>query len=282
MALRQLQQSRVRQWLQALVLIGLGLYFLDNMLTGRVALYVNDAQFGWVPWLGTALFLAIGVVQVIDLIRPHTSEPEHDDHNHAHSHAEECEDCDHDHTHHAHADHDDHDHSHAPSWLKLVIVGIPLMIGIFIPAKPLSSAAVQTGGISTGLSSVGSGTSASFDVAPTDRTVLDWVREFGSASDVTQFAGQAADLTGFVYRDIRFDGKPQFMVARFVISCCVADASAIGVTVQADHADQWQQDAWIHVTGKFAIQSVNGTPTPVLVADSVQPVNQPDHPYLYP
>ncbi|MHB8625479.1 MAG: TIGR03943 family putative permease subunit [Aggregatilineales bacterium] len=281
MLLQQLQQSRVRQWLQAFVLVGLGLYFLDNMLTGRVALYVNDAQFGWVPWLGTALFLAIGAVQVIDLIRPYLAktDPHDHDHDHTHDHAEDCDDCDHDH---AHQDHEGHDHSQAPSWLKLVIIGIPLAIGIFVPAKPLSSAAVQTGGISTGLSSVGSGTSASFDVAPTDRTVLDWVREFGTASDVNQFAGQAADVTGFVYRDIRFDGKPQFMVARFVIACCVADASAIGVTVQADHADQWQQDAWVHVTGKFAIQSVNGTPTPVLIADAVRPVTQPDHPYLYP
>jgi len=277
MVLQQLHKGRIRQWIQALVLVGLGFYFLDNMLTGRVALYVNDAQFGWVPWLGTALFLAIGVVQVLDLLRQRAADTDH--HHHDHAHTEDCEDCDHDH---AHPDHDGHDHSHAPSWLKLALVSIPLLIGVFIPAKPLSSAAVQNGGISTGLSSIGSGTSASFDVAPTDRTVLDWVREFGSASDITQFAGQPADLTGFVYRDIRFDGKPQFMVARFVISCCVADASAIGVTVQTDHADQWQQDAWVHVTGKFDIQSVNGTPTPVLVADSVQPVNQPDHPYLYP
>src|SRR5579864_7109595 len=274
MRVQHLQRGRIRQWIQAFVLVGLGLYFLDNMLTGRVALYVNDAQFGWVPWLGTALFLAIGIVQTVELLRPHRAETDQ----HAHVHGEECEDCDQ----HDHAEHEGHEHSHAPSWLKLAIVSIPLLIGVFIPAKPLSSAAVQNGGISTGLSSVGSGTSASFDVAPADRTVLDWVREFGTASDLNQFAGQSADLTGFVYRDIRFDGKPQFMVARFVISCCVADASAIGVTVQTDHADQWQQDAWVHVTGKFDIQTVNGTPTPVLVADAIQPVTQPDHPYLYP
>lgn len=280
---RQLSKGRIRQWIQAFVLVGLGLYFLDNMLTGRVALYVNDAQFGWVPWLGTALFLSIGLVQAIDLFRPHPADTDHHvhEHNHAHVHAEDCEDCDHNH-HEQQAEHEGHEHSHAPSWLKLTVVSIPLLIGIFIPAKPLSSAAVQNGGISTGLSSIGSGSSASFEVAPADRTVLDWVREFGSATDLSQFAGQSADLTGFVYRDIRFDGKPQFMVARFVISCCVADASAIGVTVQTDHADQWQQDAWVHVTGKFDIQSVNGTPTPVLVVDAVQPVNQPDHPYLYP
>src|SRR5215472_12545550 len=112
MSLAQLQKGRVRQWLQALVLVGLGLYFLDNMLTGRVALYVNDAQFGWVPWLGTALFLAIGIVQVIDLVRPHQAETDHHDHDHAHVHADDCEDCDHAHA--EHTEHDGHDHSHAP------------------------------------------------------------------------------------------------------------------------------------------------------------------------
>jgi putative membrane protein len=89
-------------------------------------------------------------------------------------------------------------------------------------------------------------------------------------------------LIGFVYRDIRFDGKPQFMVARFILSCCVADASAIGVTVQTSDAAKWDADSWVHITGKFTVQQIGGTATPVLVVDTIKPVEQPNQPYLYP
>jgi putative membrane protein len=108
------------------------------------------------------------------------------------------------------------------------------------------------------------------------------VRAFNGSADVKEFVGQPADLIGFVYRDIRFDGKPQFMVARFAISCCVADAAAIGVIVQSKDAGNWTADSWVHVTGKFDNQTVDGRATPILIADSIAAAAQPDHPYLYP
>ena len=281
----QKQQGQLRQWLQAFVLVGLGLYLLYDMLSGRITLYVNNIQFGWVPWLGTVLFLLIGGVQVFDLIQANRKqELQKSDEHQAHDHApgEVCEHCDHDHAEHEHSSHAEHEHNHAPTWARLLLVSVPLMIGVFVPAKALGSAAIQTGGITTGLTSVGSGTSSELNIASTDRTVLDWVRAFGSASDLNTFAGQSADMIGFVYRDIRFDGKPQFLVARFVMSCCVADASAMGITVQTADADKWEADGWIRVTGKFAIQTVNGSAAPVLVADKIEPAAQPAHPYLYP
>jgi uncharacterized repeat protein (TIGR03943 family) len=119
-------------------------------------------------------------------------------------------------------------------------------------------------------------------VAPTDRNVLDWVRAFNNSANVDEFSGQPADLIGFVYRDIRFKDPAQFMIARFAISCCVADASAIGVITQWPGAAKLAQDNWVHVKGKFAVQTFDGQRTPVLVADTVDPTSQPEHPYLYP
>ena len=76
--------------------------------------------------------------------------------------------------------------------------------------------------------------------------------------------------------------QPRFMVARFTISCCVADAVAIGVIVQSDQAAKLAPDSWVHVNGKFQVQDFDKQKTPILVADSVQPTTQPDQPYLYP
>jgi putative membrane protein len=99
---------------------------------------------------------------------------------------------------------------------------------------------------------------------------------------VEAFSGQPADVTGFVYRDVRFDAPGQFMVARFAISCCVADASAIGLIVQWPKASVLARDSWVHVQGRFSVQDINGQRTPILLADAVDLTTQPEHPYLYP
>jgi len=160
---------------------------------------------------------------------------------------------------------------------------VPLIIGLIIPSKPLGAAAVGTNGVNmsyTGLN--GSANSTQLTTSSADRNVLDWVKAFNMTSNVDEFTGQSADLIGFVYRDIRFDKQPRFMVARFTISCCVADAVAIGVIVQSDQAPKLAPDSWIHVKGKFQVQDFNNQKTPILVADLVQPTTQPDQPYLYP
>jgi putative membrane protein len=99
---------------------------------------------------------------------------------------------------------------------------------------------------------------------------------------VDEFGGQQADVIGFVYSDIRFKDQPRFMVARFTISCCVADASAIGVIVESTDAAKLAPDSWIHVTGKFKVEDLDGQKTPVLIADKIDATKQPDQPYLYP
>src|SRR5260221_9137586 len=278
--------ARTRQWLQALLLFCLGLYFLENMLSGRIYYYINE-RFGWLSWLATIMFLALGVVGVVDLVRQRRAEQEehaHEDHDHEH-HAHDDHD---EHDHHEHHNHDhDHDHeghSHAGvSWPILFLIALPLILGLVVPSKPLGASAVGTSGVSTTYSAVqGSGTSAQVAMASTDRNVLDWVKAFNGSSNIDEFSGQQADVIGFVYRDIRFKDQPRFMAARFTISCCVAHASAIRVIVASADASQLVEDSWIHVTGKFQVQDFGGQKTPILVADKIEPTTQPEHPYLYP
>jgi putative membrane protein len=120
------------------------------------------------------------------------------------------------------------------------------------------------------------------DIAPTDRNVLDWIRAFNTSKDYSEFNGQSADFIGFVYRDITLDEQKNFMLARFTVSCCVADASALGILIQDKDAQKWEQDAWVRVRGKFEVQAVKDQKTPVLIAESVEAVERPKTPYLYP
>src|SRR5258708_10985352 len=107
--------ARTRQWLQALLLFCLGLYFLENMLSGHIYYYINE-RFGWLSWLATLMFLALGVVGVVDLIRQGREEHAHEDHDH-HDHEEHGE---HDHHEHNH-EHEGHSHG-AVSWPILLLI----------------------------------------------------------------------------------------------------------------------------------------------------------------
>ncbi len=261
---------RTRQWLQSILLLLLGLYFLQNLLTGRVYFYINE-RFGWLSGIAAAIFVALGVVGVADLLRARRV---------AHAHGDEEHDGPAHHHEHTHAD---HQHGAGPSWAVLLIIALPLALGVLAPAKPLGASAVGSSGVSTSFSTVqGSGTTTRFNVSPTERNILDWVRVFNSTANVDEFSGQQADLVGFVYRDIRFNDETHFMVARFTVSCCVADASAIGVIVQSPDGTKLAQDSWVHVKGKFQVKDFDGQRTPILLADSVELTNQPEHPYLYP
>jgi putative membrane protein len=281
--------ERTRQWTKSLILLCMGLYFLDNMLSGRIYFYINE-RFGWLSWLATIIFVVLGAAGIFDLMRSRGIQTAHD-HQDDHAHDEhDHHDHEHEHIHVLPAlvgldshDHDGHNHGAAPSWLMLSIVAVPLIVGLVVPAKPLGAAAVGSNGVSTSFTDLqGSGTSTQLSVASTDRNVLDWVRSFNGAKSPDDFNGQSADLIGFVYRDIRFKDKPYFMTARFTISCCVADASAIGVTVQWPDAAKLPSDGWVHVTGTFQAQDFDGQKMPILVADTIEPTAQPEHPYLYP
>ena len=155
---------------------------------------------------------------------------------------------------------------------------MPLVLGTLIPSRPLGAEAVS------GDMNVASGTTIgntqSFNVPPEQRNVLDWLRAFNSG-DYQQFNGLPADVIGFVYTEPTFD-ENKFMVARFAISCCVADASALGVPVFWEQAEDLPQGEWIRVKGAFDLDSFRGDDLPVLQAASVEVVPQPEHPYLYP
>jgi uncharacterized repeat protein (TIGR03943 family) len=114
-----------------------------------------------------------------------------------------------------------------------------------------------------------------------DKNILDWLIAFQRTPDPQAFAGQTARLIGFVYRDERFESDA-FMLSRFVVSCCVADASAVGVIVRSPQAEALPADQWVEVSGHFEPGQFANRPTPILIADVITKTTQPNQPYLYP
>ncbi len=251
--------DNLQPWLKMLVLLGLGLYFTWNIASGNLTNYINT-RFVWLSYLAAGLFLLLALSSAWTLLR--ARQHEHHDHD------------GHDHAHHDHA----HNHDRMP-WTMLAVVALPLVLGTLVPSRPLGASAVDG---SLALSAANTTTtSTAFAINPLDRNVLDWLRVFNSVGDYEEVAGEPADVIGFVYREPNF-GEQRFMVARFTISCCVADASAIGVPVAWAETESLPADIWVRVQGTFSVDDFRDDRVPVLQATSVEPVDQPQHPYLYP
>lgn len=183
---------------------------------------------------------------------------------------------------HDHDEDDEHRHGQALTWTGLALVLAPLLLGWLIPPRPLDSAALSTREI--GLAApdrVATGPVRPISLGPREKNILDWLAAFAQNPDPQAFVGQEAHVVGFVYRDDRFETATSFMVTRFAITCCVADATAVGLLVRWPQADELATDTWVEVRGRFDLGTFQGQSLPVLVAESVTPVEPPAQPYLY-
>ncbi|GAE25438.1 hypothetical protein JCM9140_1433 [Halalkalibacter wakoensis JCM 9140] len=96
-----------------------------------------------------------------------------------------------------------------------------------------------------------------------------------------QFIGKPIEITGFVYREPEFEDD-QLVVARFGMTCCVADASVFGTMVEASEASQFENDTWVRVTGILDQTQYNEFRIPLIQLREIEVIDQPESPYVFP
>jgi putative membrane protein len=242
---------------KALALIGLGLFLYSRIYNGTLFYYISE-RFAWLT-----LLAAIGFIIVGASYRYRAAQADPHEHDHPHDHA-------------------GHQHGNL-SWGGLLLVALPVILGLVVPPKPLGAAAMSNREISVGSvsSATAPKTSQLISRPASEKNVLDWLIDFRLSQDPAAFASQEAKVIGFVYRDERFGGN-QFMVSRFVVSCCAADAAPLGLVVHWPKTTALTSDQWVEVSGRFQAGEFDGEPMPILIADNVAPTEIPDQPYLYP
>ncbi len=245
--------ARLVNRLKPVILVLMAIFFAQKLYSGTLFYYIGP-RFSWLVPVAAAILITLA--GSFNLPRGNTAQDHDADHAH------------------------EHEHSTASLW-PLAIVALPLALGVLVPAKPLGAGAATNRGVSTDYAVSADERGMLLSVAPGSRTVLDWARAMSANSDPAALDGQHADVVGFVYRDPRF-APDQFMVARFAITCCVADATAIGVVVQSADAAGLAASSWVRVTGAFEAGKLADAGLPVLIAADVTPVQPLEQPYLYP
>lgn len=169
------------------------------------------------------------------------------------------------------------------SWLSLLLLAAPVILGSVVQPRPLGAAALSNREVGLGTlvsAQTPGGSQLSTLNAGGVRNIVDWLYAFQRAAEPAEFNGEEASVIGFVYRDDRFTAGT-FMVSRFTVSCCVADAAPVGLIVAWPEAEALADDAWVEVNGRFEAREFNGRVIPVLIAETIESTTPPNQPYLY-
>ncbi|PJF30660.1 MAG: TIGR03943 family protein [Phototrophicales bacterium] len=236
--------------IKIMILFGMSGYLAYTILSENLGNYINNSRFVWLTWVAVGLFFVLGVVNVLPFLRPKAD---------------------------ATVLLIETSSIMPKSWIVMFICALPLLLGVLIPSQPLDVKSL-TGTLSTTVS-VSNTTVITRD--PLKRNILDWLRAFSLEADKTAFDGTQAQFSGFIYRNPEFpDGV--FMVGRFVVACCTADADPIGLPVYAPQADDLAEGQWVEVRGTFLAGEFRRAITPILQVEMIEPIEQPKNSYLYP
>ena len=185
---------------------------------------------------------------------------------------------------HAHAG--GHHHATRIGWL----LALPLCVAVAVGTNPLGSYAAGRQNSQRVLppgefdleSYLRAGSFAG--QAPALRNI-DFIRASQDPGQRDLLAEHAVRLTGFVVEDPDAQGH-DFLLTRFMIGCCAADALAVQVKVPADRGEVPEEETWVEVEGTLDLEASpepgQSLDPPVLSVTSMREVDEPDEYYEYP
>jgi uncharacterized repeat protein (TIGR03943 family) len=154
----------------------------------------------------------------------------------------------------------------------LGLIVLPVITVLALPPAALGSYAASRRSVSAGVvaptAEVSSGPVTLASVA-----AAMWSDE--ARESLADRAGTRVSFEGIVTRR---EGMPadEFILARFIISCCVADALSVQVRVVGAPPGELREDQWVRVQGTFYPVARET----VVDASSIRVIPRPDSPYL--
>jgi len=95
------------------------------------------------------------------------------------------------------------------------------------------------------------------------------------------FLGKTIVISGFVYREADMEAD-QLIVSRLAMQCCSADSMPYGFVVKSSSNEGLEKDAWVTVTGTLGLTNYRGNTIIELTAQTIQEIEAPSDPYVYP
>ncbi|MFB2817416.1 TIGR03943 family putative permease subunit [Umezakia ovalisporum] len=246
-------QNILFPWVDALAVATWGILMLQYWLTGKLYLLIHPNFFGLVVGCGITLVI-IGLLKMWEVWRqgrrPDRSSVQHLN-------------------------------LFPPGWGSSLLLIVAILGFVITPRAFASDTAMQLG--VNDLLSSGRVQPQSFrpSTRPEDRSLVDWVRTLNVYPEPDSYTGQDAKVQGFVIHppDI---GEDYIFLARFVLTCCAADAYPVGLPVKLlENQERYPPDTWLEVEGKMITETLAGKRNLTIAATSMKKIPQPRNPYSY-
>jgi uncharacterized repeat protein (TIGR03943 family) len=171
---------------------------------------------------------------------------------------------------HGEDDHSAHEHGgEQVAWLLLA----PVLVLLIVAPDPLGAFSLGRTGSAVTIKS-GGGVFARLDAraGPHDMSLLEFNQRAYEGTDGASFNGATVRVVGFV---APADGGG-FLVARYSIACCAADALAATAQVVGWDGPVPERDSWVALEGTL---QPGGAVHPRIAVTSLTAIPQPDDPY---
>ena len=166
-------------------------------------------------------------------------------------------------------------------WSLMVLLAIAVFGLIYVP-RPFASEAALARGIADPVALTRSQPQRfARQTPPAERSLIDWIRTLNVYPEPDAYTGQPVNVTGFVIHPPQWDDN-YLMVARFVLTCCAADAYPVGLPVElAGDRSEFPPDSWISVQGEMLTETLDGQRRLVIAPQEVLSVPEPKNPYEF-
>jgi len=165
-------------------------------------------------------------------------------------------------------------------FLGFFILVLPILLAIAVRPGSLSTSAAASRGISTSLAGEDSNV---LDVLKSQMESEDAFKKLNlkqilvlSNKEPEKIDGLQISVEGFAYHD-KNQPSGSFMLIRFLITCCAADATPLGVEVRPEETVTFPKDTWVRVQGTARIENSK----PVITQAHITQEQKPSNVYLY-
>jgi uncharacterized repeat protein (TIGR03943 family) len=241
-------------WLDVLAITAWGILMLKYWLTGKLNLLIHPNYFGLVIVTGIGL-ITVGFFKAQELWRRRRRDQ---------------------------MPNAPHITLFAPGWGSGLLLTAAILGFIITPQVFASDKAIQRGAIADLLGTTRVKPQAfRATIRPEERSLVDWVRTVNVYPEPDAYTGQKVKVQGFVIHPPDL-GKEYLFLARFVLSCCAADAYPVGLPVKlANNQDRSSPDTWLEIEGQMVTENLAGKRQLTIAATSMKKIPQPQNPYSY-
>jgi uncharacterized repeat protein (TIGR03943 family) len=168
-----------------------------------------------------------------------------------------------------------------PGWSSTLLL-VTAILGLIVTPRVFASETALQRGVTESLSMTRS-QPQEFKTAkrPEERSLIDWVRTLNVYPEPDTYTGQKVKVQGFAIHPKELP-EQYLMIARFVITCCAADAYPVGLPVKlTQNRTSYPPDTWLEVEGQMITEELSGKRQLTIKANSLKPISEPKNPYDY-